>query len=94
MPPAKSDEPKPHTYPITQAELAEYRQLDGAIRRQLDILAYRRGQILAGMGGHDVVEPGGLKPVVVYRNTGTWTETDEGDQVEVIERHLTIVEEA
>lgn len=90
--PESNGEPRPHTYPITQQELAEYRQLDGAIRRQLDILSYRRGQIIAGMGGMDIVEPGPLKPVVTYRNTGTWTENDEGDHVEVIQRHLTIVE--
>lgn len=94
MPPGNNGEPGPHTYPISQAELEEYRQLDGAIKRQLTILTYRRGQIVAGMGGMDRVEPGALKPVVVYRNTGTYTLDEDGEEVEVVERRLAIIEEA
>jgi hypothetical protein len=88
MPPADSDEP---AYPISQSELEEYRQLDGRLRRDAQVLSGWRQSLIDRMGGPDVVEPGRLRPQVAYHDTGTSKLTEEG-RVPIVQRHLVILD--
>jgi hypothetical protein len=73
------------SYPISQSELAEYRQLDARLKRDAQVLAGWRQSLIERMEGPESIEPGPLTPQLAYRDTGLTTQTEEG-RVAVVKR--------